>query len=200
MKKIDTNEVLFYYNPNIGEFTVYAGAKFICDGTQFKVDLNPHGESKLKEVTDLQYNSTQNTLSYLIDKKDAYLLATKSNVCSIAFKTIFASKLNFDNSHDLDKIDLFIENDVLNHMYLNKSKDYVLLDAVRIIKEEENYYLIKNKPKYIKEKIKKILLLDKSLEITTDNNVHYYEFNISPTILSLLVEIFSILELTKAGS
>ena len=51
---------------------------------------------------------------------------------------------------DLDKIDLFFTGDKLEHLYISKVKDYNIIDSIRIFKEDNRYFVVKNKPQFYK--------------------------------------------------
>lgn len=119
---IKVNDILFYYNPNIEEFTIFSGLKFTNQGgKEFEVDLNPHGQYNLVKIDSLDVDIDKKSLSCRIEDDNTETnIMTKFEINLLGFKTISDVNFNFNSKNDLDKIDLFFEGDKFMHLYLSK--------------------------------------------------------------------------------
>ncbi len=188
MKTIETHEISLVYQPVREEITIFCGAKFVATATnpKFKIDLNPHGQEKIIEIKTSSITSDNQIFDYRLDNNVSGQIKTKDEVCKKALKVIAKNNLNFNGKGDTDKIDLYIINDTLNHLYLNKTKDYILIHALRIINESDILYLVRNKPIYIKEEIANFRFEDKILHINTSTSAHQFLFDTNETVIELL--------------
>ncbi|WP_431293203.1 hypothetical protein [Pedobacter sp. P26] len=158
MKKIEAKDTLFFYSPNMEELTLYAGVKFSYNfkKRQFQLDMNPDGESRLTDVENFKINEAFTQIEFDINYKNkaiAYTVSSNFNTCKYAFEIINNLNESIIPDNDLDKVDLYFEQDVLTHLYVSKTKDYQLIDSLRLISENNTCYLIRNKPEYSKKKL-----------------------------------------------
>jgi hypothetical protein len=188
MKIIETNEISFTYHPVREELTIFCGAKFIVTAKvpKFKVDINPNGQEKVVGMSDITVSEDKQTFIYTPDNIASVHIKTKAETCKMAFATVAMNDLNFSATEDNDKIDLYVVDDRLSHLYLNKTKDYQLIDALRIIRENEILFLVKNKPEYLKEELSDFHFKDKILHINTSVSNHKFSFDTNETIFHLL--------------
>ena len=197
MEQIKAKDFLLYYNPNLDELTISSGMKFIKrTGEEIKIDLNPHGQSKLTEVDFLSLDTEKKTLTCKIDKK-SIVLTTKFQINMQSFEFLMGMKTNVQRTENLDKIDLFISSDKLEHLYLSKVKDYVIIDSIRIFFEEEQYFVVKNQPKFIREAIRKMSISNTTINIETENNQFKYRVDTNNEIASFLQTAFNLIDFTR---
>lgn len=169
MKQIEAKDFLFYYNPNIEELIISSGLKFIKrNNDEFKVDLNPNGESELTTVDFVNLDTNKKHLICSIGKKSVpATINTYFHINMLGFKVVMDKWKNIKSNNDLDKIDLFFTGNKFEHLYISKVKNYNVIDSIRIFNEEVQYFVVKNKPQFIKEVIREISLCDDCIKIDT---------------------------------
>lgn len=193
---IKVKDILFYYNPNIEEFTIFSGLKFTNQGgKEFEVDLNPHGQYNLVKIDSLDVDIDKKSLSCRIEDDNTETnIMIKFEINLLGFKTVSDVNFNFNSKNDLDKIDIFFEGDKFMHLYLSKVQDYEIIDSMRIIFEEGKYFVVKNKPKFIRESLKTFSLEENIISVQGDENDYQYQLDIDGNILNLLQNIFKLVK------
>lgn len=191
MKKIEAKDTLFFYSPNMEELTLYAGVKFSYNfkTRQFQLDMNPDGESRLVDVENFKINEAFTQIEFDINYKNkaiAYTVSSNFDTCKYAFEVVNNLNESIIPDHDLDKVDLYFEQDVLTHLYISKTKDYQLIDSLRLISENNNCYLIRNKPEYSKKRVDDILVQDGKVSINAEGKDVFFEFNLSPVVYKII--------------
>jgi len=194
MKKIEAKDTLFFYSPNMEELTLYAGVKFSYNfkKRQFQLDMNPDGESRLTDVENFKINEAFTQIEFDINYKNkaiAYTVSSNFDTCKYAFEIINNLNESIIPDNDLDKVDLYFEQDVLTHLYVSKTKDYQLIDSLRLISENNTCYLIRNKPEYSKKKVDNILVQDSKVSITAEGKDVFFEFNLSPVVYKIIEDM-----------
>ncbi|QDW27532.1 hypothetical protein FFJ24_022935 [Pedobacter sp. KBS0701] len=194
MKKIEAKDTLFFYSPNMEELTLYAGVKFSYNfkKRQFQLDMNPDGESRLTDVENFKINEAFTQIEFDINYKNkaiAYTVSSNFDTCKYAFEIINNLNESIIPDNDLDKVDLYFEQDVLTHLYVSKTKDYQLIDSLRLISENNTCYLIRNKPEYSKKKVDNILVQDGKVSITAEGKDVFFEFNLSPVVYKIIEDM-----------
>lgn len=192
MKAIQAKDILFKYNPNIKEFTIFSGLKFInIGGRNFDIDINPHGQSEIRDVISSDLDLETQTLHCQLSVDENVVdIETKFQINMLGFKTIVNPQFIFDSENDLDKMDLFFEGDIFKHLYLSKLQDYNILDSIRIFEEQGEYFVVKNMPEFIREKLEKISINDNEIIAETQNQKLRYKLDVSESIILLLQDIF----------
>ncbi|GGE50191.1 hypothetical protein EV200_109154 [Pedobacter psychrotolerans] len=191
MRNIQAKDTLFFYSPNMEDLTLYAGVKFSYNfkTRQFQLDMNPDGESRLTDIRNFKVNETFTQIEFDINYKNkaiAYTLSSDFDTCKYAFEIITNLNESIIPDHDLDKVDLYFEQDVLTHLYVSKTKEYQLIDSLRLISENNNCYLIRNKPEYNKKRVDDILVQNGKVLITAEGKDVFFEFNLSPVVYKII--------------
>ena len=199
MKQIVAKDFLFYYNPNIEELIISSGLKFIKrNNDEFKVDLNPNGESELTTVDFVNLDTNKKHLICSIGEKAvSATINTYFHINMLGFKVVMDKWKNIKSNNDLDKIDLFFTGNKFEHLYISKMKNYNVIDSIRIFNEEVQYFVVKNKPQFIKEVIREISLCDDCIKIDTESNSFNYKLDVNNNVLSFLHSAFKLIELPK---
>jgi hypothetical protein len=191
MKNIEAKDALFFYSPNMEELTLYAGVKFSYNfkTRQFQLDMNPDGESRLTDIENFKINEAFTQIEFDINYKNkaiAYTVSSNFDTCKYAFEVVNNLNESIIPDNDLDKVDLYFEQDVLTHLYVSRTKDYQLIDSLRLISENNNCYLIRNKPEYSKKRVDDILVQDGKISITVEGKDIFFEFNLSPVVYKIM--------------
>lgn len=178
MRNIQAKDTLFFYNPNTEDLTLYAGVKFSYNfkKKQFQLDINPDGESRLTDIENFKINEALTQIEFDINYKNkaiAYTVSSNFDTCKYAFEVINNESIIPDN--DLDKVDLYFEQDVLTHLYISKTKEYQLIDSLRLISENNNCYLVRNKPEYSKKRVDDISVHDGKVSINAEGKDFFFE-------------------------
>lgn len=198
MKQIEAKDFLFYYNPNLEELIVSSGLKFTKRNNDgFKVDLNPHGQSELTTVDFINLDINKRCLICSIGKESILVtINAYFHINMLGFKIVMDTWKNIQETMDLDKIDLFFTGDKLEHLYISKVKDYNIIDSIRIFKEDNRYFVVKNKPQFTREVITKISLCNETIKIETESNNFDYKLDVNEEVLSFLHSAFKLIELS----
>lgn len=197
MKTTEAKELSFFYNPNIGELTLYSGEKFTYNikTKQFQIDLNPHGESRLVNIRNKALDKTSNDLVFDVSIKgkiNSCVLKSDFKTCQYAFKVVHELNQTFLTSNDLDKIDLFLQKDVVSHLYISKIRNYQLIDSLRIINEEDALYLIKNQPTYSKTMVEGIDVKDGKIVLESQGNSIFFELNVNALVVDIIQNLIKL--------
>ena len=128
MKQIEAKDFLFYYKPNIEELIISSGLKFIKrNNDEFKVDLNPNGESELTTVDFVNLDTNKKHLICSIGEKSVpATINTYFHINMLGFKVVMDKWKNIKSNNDLDKIDLFFTGNKFEHLYISKVKNTIL--------------------------------------------------------------------------
>lgn len=160
------------------ELTLCAGVKFSYNfkTRQIQLDMNPDGESRLTDLENLEINESFTQIEFDINYKNkaiAYTVSSNFDTCKYAFEIINNLNESIIPDNDLDKVDLYFEQDVLTHLYVSKTKDYQLIDSLRLISENNNCYLIRNKPEYSKKRVDDISVQDGEVSKLQRENISF---------------------------
>ena len=114
-----------------------------------------------------------------------------------SFEFLMGMRTNVQSTGNFDKIDLFISSDKLEHLYLSKVKDHVIIDSIRIFYEEELYFVVKNQPKFIREAIRKMSISNTTINVETERNQFKYRVDTNNGIASFLQTAFNLIDFTR---
>lgn len=199
MEQIEAKDFLFYYNPNLEELIVSSGLKFMKrDNDEFKVDLNPHGQPELTTVDFINLDINKRYLECNIGKEPVHVtINTCFQINMLGFKVVMSAWENTHNTKELDKIDLFFTGDKLEHLYISKVNNYNTIDSIRIFEEDNQYYVVKNRPQFIREVIRNMSLCNDTIKLENQSNSFNYKLDANDDVLSFLHSVFKLIELPK---
>lgn len=199
-EKIKVKESAFKYDPILSEISLITELRFVYGSGTFQLDANQHGEEHLIPINNVK--KEENKLEFSAEsngEKIDFELTSKMAIDNLFFDTIvnFNKTIN-ESAEDLDKIELIFKNGDVSAFYIYKkilrNDEYELLDSLRIIREGDDLFLIKQKP-FRKIKLLKMYLENKVIVCeSTDYKLYNFTLDVNETVLGLIRQIFSHLE------
>lgn len=199
-EKIKVKESAFKYDPVLSEISLITELRFVYGSGTFQLDANQHGEEHLIPINNVK--KEENKLEFSAEsngEKIDFELTSKMAIDNLFFDTIvnFNKTIN-ESAEDLDKIELIFKNGDVSAFYIYKkilrNDEYELLDSLRIIREGDDLFLIKQKP-FRKIKLLKMYLENKVIVCeSTDYKLYNFTLDVNETVLGLIRQIFSHLE------
>lgn len=195
VKKIKPNQSAILYNSNIDELILISELKFMYSENIFFLDQNPHGESLPTKLNNLKSNEDFSVLNFQCNFRNSEVeFSLESD--HYYDKTIFKSLANSEfrlapiKSPKRDKIQLFFSHGEFNKAYFYKYKDYKLLDALTILNENGNLFLVKQNP-WSKNEIKEFKLLDDNIACELNDEYYNFKLETQSSILGMLEGIIN---------
>ena len=196
VKKIAVKTSAFKYDPVAGEVSLIAELKFVCRSGSFQLDANQHGEEDLVAITGVR--KRENKLEFSAEAGGEpvnFELTGSSKIDNLFFDIITGFKEPIPVSpDDLDKIELVFRDGHLSAFYIYKNRlqsgEYQLLDALRIIRETDGLFLVRQKP-FRKIKLSKVYPESNVIACeSTDAERYDFTLDVNEVILGMISQIF----------
>ena len=71
------------------------------------------------------------------------------------------------------------------------------LRSIRIFEEDNQYYVVKNRPQFIREVIRNMSLCNDTIKLENQSNCFNYKLDVNDDVLSFLHSVFKLIELPK---
>ncbi|MEY8761085.1 hypothetical protein [Chryseobacterium tongliaoense] len=198
-EKIEVKESAFKYDPVLSEISLITDLRFVYRSNSFKLDSNQHGEENLIPLKNIKKGENKLEFSAESEGEEINFELISKTVLDNLFFDIIAdfNKTIDESSTDLDRIELIFKNGLISAFYIYKNilndDEYQLLDSLRIIKEPEGLFLIKQKP-FRKIKLSKIYFENKMIVCESDESERYdFTLDVNGTVLEIISGIFSII-------
>jgi hypothetical protein len=196
-RTIKVEESAFKYDPTSREMTVIAGLRFVYRSGAFRCDANHQGEEDLVAID--QVRKEGKVLGFSAEgngeKFDLELIGD-TEVDELLFDAI----AHFDgviggSDNDLDKIELTSRQGRLSTLYVYKNllrnDAYELLDALRVIREADGLFLIRQRP-FRKTRIHEVQLRGNTVVCRMENSEgHGFPLDVDEAVLGMVEKIFS---------
>lgn len=75
--------------------------------------------------------------------------------------------------------------------------NYNTIDSIRIFEEDNQYYVVKNRPQFIREVIRNMSLCNDTIKLENQSNSFNYKLDVNDDVLSFLHSVFKLIELPK---
>ena len=193
-EKRTITESALQYDPVMQALSVrLADIRLVHHDGVLQLDRNPHGEESLTPVTDMQRE--EGVLRFTADRR-TFELTGSSYVETLLFDQIGQGLGTSEApSEILDKIELFFQQGALSTCYLYKNKleadEYKLLDSLRIVREEEGLFLIKQKP-FRKMKLRRLGCEDRTLVCETESGErHTFLLQVNGAVVGLVTGLLT---------
>lgn len=196
-KRIKVGESAFQYDPSSREMTVVAGWRFVYRAGVFRCDANQHGEEDLVAIDQLRREGK--VLGFSVEANGERFdveLTGETEVDDLLFDAI----AHFDGAiggsdDDLDKIELTCRHGRISTLYVYKkllrNDAYELLDALRVVREADGLFLIRQRP-FRKTKIQEVRLMGKTVVCRMENSEdHRFHLDVDEAVLGMVEKIFS---------
>ncbi|RPE09520.1 hypothetical protein EGT74_21250 [Chitinophaga lutea] len=186
----------FKYDPVTSEVSLITDLKFVYRSGSFQLDANQHGEEDLIAITGVRKGENKLEFSAEANGKPVNFELTGNHSIDNLFFDIIAG---FNgpipaSPDDLDKIEVVFQDGDLSAFYIYKkmlkSGEYQLLDALRIIRETDGLFLVRQKP-FRKIKLSKVYPESNVIACESIDGERYgFTLDVNEAVLGLINRLF----------